>query len=94
MKKLVLMLAVAFSMTMFSCGNTAEKAADAAEAAQTTVEETADAAEAAQTTVEETVEAAEAAVPVEVVEGDSVVAEGEVAVAEGEVVAPEEAPAQ
>ena len=79
MKKLVLMLAVAFSMTMFSCGNT-EKAADAAEAAQTTVEET--------------VEAAEAAVPVEVVEGDSVVAEGEVAVAEGEVVAPEEAPAQ
>ena len=75
MKKLVLMLAVAFSMTMFSCGNTAEKAADAAEAAQTTVEET--------------VEAAEAAVPVEVVEGDSVVA-----VAEGEVVAPEEAPAQ
>lgn len=54
------MLAVAFSMTMFSCGNTAEKAADAAEAAQTTVEET--------------VEAAEAAVPVEVVEGDSVVA--------------------
>ena len=67
------MLAVAFSMTMFSCGNTAEKAADAAEAAQTTVEET--------------VEAAEAAVPVEVVEGDSVVAEGE-------VVAPEEAPAQ
>ena len=35
--------------------------------------EAADAAEAAQTTVEETVEAAEAAVPVEVVEGDSVV---------------------
>ena len=80
MKKLVLKLAVAFSMTMFSCGNTAEKSADAAEAAHTTVEET--------------VEAAEAAVPVEVVEGDSVVAEGEVAVAEGEVVAPEEAPAQ
>ena len=47
MKKLVLMLAVAFSMTMFSCGNTAEKAADAAEAAQTTVEETVEAAEAA-----------------------------------------------
>ncbi|MDE5656118.1 MAG: hypothetical protein K2I19_03470 [Muribaculaceae bacterium] len=65
MKKLVLMLAVAFSVSLFSCGNgEANQAADSVDSAATTevveaavVEETVDSAADSATVVAEVVEA-------------------------------------